>query len=518
MNPRERMPSAPRSGLKSKLLPPPRCPQFVIAVLLSASSIAQPAEELRGLWVDAFHPGIRNESEVHQLVTDSRRTGFNALFVEVRRRGDALYESAFEPRATEIEPGFDPLRQLLTEAHDTTAGARLEIHAWVVTLNIWGSHTTPPPQHDHPFLHHADWLTRNQHGSTWDGFNYAFDPGHPAVQEYTFNVIMDLVRHYDVDGLHLDYIRHPGREFGYNPTAVRRFNDRFQRSGTPAPTDPDWSQFRRDQVTSLVRRLYLTALEEKPALKISAATITFAPGVTHTSQWPSSSAYTDVLQDWRAWMEEGILDWNIPMAYFRQQDHATALADWNVFIKDHQYHRRAAIGLGWFLNTVPASLAQTRLARRTTPAGHDAIGFVGYSYSNPATNAPRAAMFSALAHPSRHERQPIPILTGPATVPAVPWKTSPLSGHLKGFVRDAITESGIDGATVNLEGPTRRTLLTDASGFFGTVDLPPGGYSVRVLARDHETSTSDVSLKGGTVAHLEYALTQPPPKPAPSDP
>lgn len=179
----------------------------------------------------------------------------------------------------------------------------------------------PPPQSDHPFRRHPEWLTRSAGGATWDGANYAFDPGHPGVQQHTFDVALDLVRRYDLDGLHWDYVRYAGKDWGYNVVAVRRFNARHGRTGKPASTDPDWLQFRRDQVTALVRKVYLAALAEKPALKISAATITFAPGISDTAQWPRSAAYSDVLQDWRAWMEEGILDWNLPMTYFRQTEH-----------------------------------------------------------------------------------------------------------------------------------------------------------------------------------------------------
>ncbi len=483
------------------------CPARLVLVLAIPFLLLDPvrgAEELRGLWVDTFHAGLRNEGEVRRLVADARAGGFNALFVEVRKRGDAYYESAFEPKAADVAAGFDPLGRLLELAHDTASGPRLAIHAWVVAFNIWNNQSASPPQPDHPYRRHPEWLTRSSAGATWDGANYAFDPGHPGVQEHTFNVAMDLVRRYPIDGLHWDYIRYAGSDWGYNDVAVQRFNARNRRTGRPSGTDPGWLQFRRDQITGLVRKVYLHALAERPALEISAATITFAPGISTTAQWPTSAAYASVLQDWRAWMEEGILDWNLPMAYFRQTEHFSALASWNVFIKDHQYRRRAAIGLGCYLNSTSNSLAQIRLARRPTSAGNAASGVLVYAYSGASLDGSREEFLAALTRPS--PGSPEPPFAAPATPPVAVWKTSPNTGHLHGAVRLAHQRRAADGAEVRVCGPVERVLVTDGTGYFGTVDLPPGDYSVRVSLDGFETLTADASVPGAGVATLEFDL------------
>lgn len=482
----------------------------VAGLVLAAVSLAllQPsthaAEELRGLWVDTFHPALRNETEARQLVADARRAGFNALFVEVRKRGDAYYDSRFEPRASDVAPGFDPLQRLLGLAHDVAAGPRLEVHAWIVAFNIWNQQNSLPPQPDHPYRQHPDWLTRSSTGALWDGGNYAFDPGHPEVQDHTFNVAMDLVSRYEIDGLHWDYIRYAGRQWGYNPVAVARFNTRFARTGQPAPTDPDWLRFRRDQVTDLVRKVYLSAFAINPRLRISAATITFAPGITSTAQWPSSSAFSDVLQDWRAWMEEGILDLNLPMTYFRQSSHAASFSDWATFIKDHQYNRRAAIGLGAYLNPIAATFQQIAIARTPSPQGASTAGVLVYSYAAPASDISRSTALDAFTQPSPHAT--IPPFATPASPVAIPWKTAPATGHLKGFVLRSVEGTGIDGAAITLSGPVSRELRTDATGFFGAVDLPRGDYRVVVDAPGFQGSAADASVAGASVAHLEFPL------------
>ncbi len=475
--------------------------------LTGCSRDAAAMEELRGLWVDTFHPVLRNDADVRQLVADARSGGFNALFVEVRRRGDAFYESRFEPRADEVVPGFDPLRLLLELAHDPMGGARLEVHAWMVAFNIWNSRTTTPSSPDHPYRRHPEWLTRDRAGRTWDGANYAFDPGHPGVQTHTFNVAMDLIRRYELDGLHWDYVRYAGRDWGYNDVAVARFNARHGRTGRPAAADPAWLQFRRDQVTGLMRKVWLTAFAEKPALRISAATITFAPGLAATAQWPTSAAYSEVLQDWRAWLEEGILDLSIPMAYFRQNEHAAALEAWNVFIKDHQYQRHAALGLGFYLNTTANSLAQIRQARQPAPNGRRAVGIVGFSYAAPALDASRADFLRALTQPSALDPQGPPVFAESAVPPGLPWKTHSPNGHTLGYVRHAGTEVGLDGAEVTVCGPAPRVLTTDATGCYGAVDLPPGDYSAMVAVPGFEPASADFTVRPARVARLEFGLT-----------
>jgi len=326
---------------------------------------------------------------------------------------------------------------------------------------------------------------------------------------------MDLVANYDIDGLHWDYIRYAGRDWGYNPVSVRRFNTLTGKSGKPAPDDPDWMQFRRDQVTALVRRFYLSAFALKPHLKISAATITWAPGIADLTQWIHSAAFSHVLQDWRAWMEEGILDLNVPMTYFRHSEHAEAFVHWSQFIKDHQYRRQAALGLGFYLNSVPENLAQIETVRRPHPSGSGkpAAGILVYSYANPGSGIAAAHAFEALSRPVLPALSPP--FAEPAQVPTVPWKASRQFGHVRGTVTLASNGSPVDGASVEITGASALSQRTDPSGFFGAVDLTPGDFHVRVSAPGFAPASADVTVRGGTLATLEFSLT---PLPVPLSP
>ena len=492
-------------------------PQFFLLVLVFVLfPCAASAQEMRALWVDTFNAGMRNASEVSALVANARAGNFNAVFVEVRKRGDAYYNSQFEPKATDVSPqSFDPLADLIAKAR--TGGAPIEVHAWITTYLAWNRQATPPSQPTHPYNLHPDWLSRDDTGETWDDSNYQFDQGHPEVQQHVFNVAMDLVSNYELDGFHFDYVRFSGNRWGYHPVAVERFKRRFNRSATPAYNDPLWLQFRRDQVTGLVRKVYLSAIALKPQIKISAATICFAPGITGDSQWFSSSAaYTDKLQDWRGWMQEGILDLNVPMAYFRQNDagpgynRATDWTNWSNFAKDRKFNRHVALGAATYLNSASNSIHQLRTTRVPTASGNRADGVFLYSYAAPGTNVTRTQFYAALTvGPNAHDTNTTAVFASPATVPEMPWKTSPTRGHLKGFITGADDGTALDGVKVLLTGAQSRGQTNDATGFYGFVDLPAGDYSLTASYSNRLTKTVSVSITNGFVTTLDLALDSP---------
>ena len=476
-----------------------------------AAGQSQPPE-FRALWVDTFHSGIKSSSQINTLVADLRAGNFNAVIPEVRKRGDAYYASNYEPEASDMTIA-DSLAELITRAHDTNGlQQRIEVHPWIVTYNIWNNQTTAPAEANHPYNLHRDWLTQNNTGAQWDGGNYAFDPGHPEVQRHTFNVAMDIITRYDVDGFNFDYIRYAGNTWGYHPVSVARFNQRFGRTGLPSPTDTAWMQFRRDQVTALVRKVYLCAIAVKPHVKISADTITWAPAPTSDLGWTNgSAAYRNVLQDWRSWMDEGILDINIPMNYFRETTHPTDYRNWATFARDRRFNRHCVIGPGTYLNSMSNALVQMRYTRIPTGAGQVADGTCGYSYAVPVLpdeGVPRATFLAALTQTNTsrlYENNAQPMHATRVPTPTMPWKTAPTRGHIKGFVYGSSTTNPLDGATVTVTGVVQRTTLTDATGFYGFVDLPPGNYGVSSIS-GLTSARSNLVVAAGVVKTADLLL------------
>jgi uncharacterized lipoprotein YddW (UPF0748 family) len=352
----------------------------ILALLACLPPIAaQQRTEYRGFWVDTFNSTLNNHADVAQIVSRAKAANANQIYAQVRRRGDAWYLDSLEPKpdGVPIEPGFDPLQDLIVEAHANA----IEVHAFVIIGAVW-NREAPPPDPNHVFNRHGvtsadNWLTRTLLPNfPFDGHRFGaefwIDLGHPGAAAYTLDVLMRLVRGYNIDGLHLDRIRYPeltasgqtptnGANIGYNAVSVARFQKRYGVTAVPSPGDPLWAQWRRDQVTNFVRRLYLNAIAVRPDLKVSAALIAFGGGPTTETAWTSAEAYWRVYQDWRAWIEEGILDIAIPMVYKRDHVPAekTMFDQWLAWTRTHQYNRAAIIGLGVYLNEIQGTAAQT---------------------------------------------------------------------------------------------------------------------------------------------------------------
>ena len=450
---------------------------FVDDVQLVSSGMAGP-DELRALWADAYHDGIRDRRQIDELVETAQAGNMNALVVQVLKRGDTYYPSDLNPWAANADPSFDSLAYLIDRAH----AAGLEVHAWATSLAIWNG-DTPPTAPDHTFNTHGPsatgrdyWLMTNELGTAQvsDGVWY-LDPGHPDVVEYLVAVYAELASRYDLDGIHLDRIRYPGNSWGYNPTALARFQAQTRRSDVPPPLDAQWLQWRRDQVTALMRRVYLTVVGIDPHIRVSAALSAIGYAPTPAYDWETRGPYTSHLQDWRAWLEEGVLDLALPMIYRIESKYPGQFDAWQFWAKDHQYDRGLVVGTGLYLNPLPDSMAQWASARRPSAAGHRGWGISGYSYATPSSLADPRRVFVNVAVTD--------VYTRPALSPALPWKDRPSQGHLTG--RLAPTPPcvrTVDGRALTLTGPESRSIQTDGSGWFGAVDLPPGAY---LLSAEH---------------------------------
>jgi len=463
-------------------------------VFLLAAGVL-PAQQYRAYWADAFNRGFKTAAQVDQMVEDVAASGGNAIIIQARQRGNSFYLNSLEPVAEDatLAGGFDPLQYLIDKARPKG----IEVHAWFTITPIWLA-ATPPRDPQHIFNLHgphaqgdAMWMTVGSTGRVSP--NYV-DPGHPDVMKHTAGVILHAVRNYDVDGVHLDYIRYPepaggSGDQGYNPRAVDRFQRLELETGQPRSTDPRWTSFRRNQVTQLVRQVYLRVNEIKPRVKVSGALITWGNGPVNDAEYRLRDAYATVYQDWRGWLEEGILDVAMPMNYFNEPRAGQFLDRWMEYEKDRQYGRMTIIGLGNYLSPIEGSVAQLRRVLEPSRAGNRAPGVAFYSYAN--TN-----LMDAAGRPIQPNadffRQVSALLGAPASVPELPWKTQPTRGHLLGeFTVEGGEAWMVDGVAVTIESDTRpgqvvRQTTTDGNGYFGAVDLPPDRYFVRLARNGRE--------------------------------
>ena len=279
----------------------------------------------RYLWV--IRDVLKSKKSIDDMVNFAIEKNINHLFVQVRGRGDSFYESQFTSRSQILsESEFDPLAYLL----DTANGKGINIHAWVNVYFLWSSKSLPKDER-HILHMQQQWLDTTEEWPVDVGKqlemvavnNYSeglfLSPNHPDVNEYLIKVFRELITNYDIDGLHLDYIRYQDAEYGRNPYAIAQFksesgNDpgpwflEMERSTIASPrliaNMKRWNNFKRKAVTSLVKDTRALVDKVRPDCIISAA--------VKPNLYVARERY---FQEWNVWLAAGYLDWVVPMNY-----------------------------------------------------------------------------------------------------------------------------------------------------------------------------------------------------------
>ena len=279
----------------------------------------------RYLWV--IRDVLKSKKSIDDMVNFAIEKNINHLFVQVRGRGDSFYESQFTSRSQILsESEFDPLAYLL----DTANGKGINIHAWVNVYFLWSSKSLPKDER-HILHMKQQWLDTTEEWPVDVGKQLEMvavnnnseglflSPNHPDVNEYLIKVFRELITNYDIDGLHLDYIRYQDAEYGRNPYAIAQFksesgNDpgpwflEMERSTIASPrliaNMKRWNNFKRKSVTSLVKDTRALVDEVRPDCIISAA--------VKPNLYVARERY---FQEWNVWLAAGYLDWVVPMNY-----------------------------------------------------------------------------------------------------------------------------------------------------------------------------------------------------------
>lgn len=277
------------------------------------------------LWVVRHE--ISSPEKIDTLLKTIKDTEIKNLFVQVRGRGDSYYSSAYEPRAYDVPENFDPLRYIL----EKTGSRDIKIHAWV-NVSFVLDQGNFPPHPDHILFRHPEWITYDYKGRSMAEYTplemkknllegYFLDPAVPEVKKYMCTIVNDLLNRYNVAGVHLDFIRYPYSgynryykkhlsDFGYNPYARKAFKKRYGVDPIRINRMKDsklkkkFDQFRRDQVTELVRMINNEIKQKNSSLILSAAVM------------PRPDIGRDVyFQDWSLWLEKGYIDIACVMSY-----------------------------------------------------------------------------------------------------------------------------------------------------------------------------------------------------------
>ena len=360
-----------------------------------------PDNEVRALWV--VRDAITTPESVNRLVDFAVQTRFHILFVQVRGRGDAYYQSALAPPSPALKApltDFDPLSYLITVAHRSG----IEVHAWLNIYYVWSDTKHAPPA-GHVATTHPEWLLSDAKGTRMDhvpaskwkaqGIEGSFiSPGVPEYRRHMVDVVHELVRNYEVDGIHLDYIRFPNKTYSYDPVSRSRFLLRYgvdpvelatNRASmqkmlgarTLAALDSIYSENRTVEVDSMVANIRI-ASGNKP---LSAAVIA-----------DPVYARKDKGQDWPTWVHQRWVDFVVPMAY--------SIPPLEIEAKARVYNRlvgveHVLIGLGVY-DGLDEQLAESVGLLRQIPVA----GYAIFSYNALRANREGASLIESAVLPA----------------------------------------------------------------------------------------------------------------------
>ncbi len=325
---------------------------FVLLVPFVLSLAPASAAQVRAAWLSGWGKGIYTRAEIDRAVDAAKTAGLNVVFFDCRKAADAHYLGGIEPVAKGVEPGFDPLGYAIERAH----AEGIKVHAWVSVYRVWRGRSKPGDP-KHLVNAHHDWLSYSYSGKLISPDGIFLNPAVSEATAYTTRVIVDIVSRYGVDGLHLDFIRHPHADWGYSTVALKRYYRETGAKKKPAPSDAKWREWRRRQVTLHVAEIRRAVHQVKPRLPISAATICWGDCPT---EFAGTFAYKHLGQDWKGWLARGLIDMNCPMNYRRESvpHEADQFRRWLREFKRWGGGKPVCVGVATYLNNAAAVLRQ----------------------------------------------------------------------------------------------------------------------------------------------------------------
>lgn len=287
---------------------------------------AEPTIEMRAVWLTTIY-GLdwpsqstptaqqmqQQRQELCQILDRIKESNFNTVFLQVRHRGDVIYPSRIEPQSALFAGSLgatldnDPLEFAIAECRRRG----LSIHAWVVTF---------------PLGNNAHVRRLASQGGVWSQFrewcfsahnDWYLNPGVPEAREHIINVVCEMVRRYDLDGVHFDYVRYPDKITDKIDRATYQKYGRGESLAT----------WRTENISTFLRDASQSIRAIKPYLLVSAAPL----GKLRVLPSQPEVGFTcreDVYQDPAQWYREGSVDFVAPMMYYKDNLFDPYLVDW----------------------------------------------------------------------------------------------------------------------------------------------------------------------------------------------
>ena len=295
---------------------------YLFIVCISTALTAQPKHEVRAVWLTTIggidwprsyaHDGMgmrQQQQELCQMLDRLKAINVNTVLLQTRVRATTIYPSDIEPwdgclsGKAGRSPGYDALQFAIDECHRRG----MELHAWVVTIPVgkWNTYGCQQLRKRYPSLikHIGE-----------EGY---MNPESPTTADYIANVCEEITRRYDIDGIHLDYIRYPETWRGSKS---------------------------QEHITRIVRRIHQKVKLYKPWVKLSCSPIGKYDDLSRYSSkgW---NARRQVAQDAQGWLRDGLMDQLYPMMYFQGNNFYPFAIDW----QENNYGRTVVSGLGIYM-------------------------------------------------------------------------------------------------------------------------------------------------------------------------
>lgn len=232
-------------------------------------------------------------------------------YIQVVNRADSYYSSNILPPAEELVQDFDPLQMTIEKA----CGKEFRISAWMNVNLVWGFGKQRPFSERHVLNRRPEWVTVDENGTSMlehpssnleEVFGPYIDPGIPEVREFTAQIAWEI-SDYDVEEVHLDFIRYPFKCFGYNPIALAEYRKWLNQEKLIESTE-SFDRFRIDSVTKQVSMI--SDVVRAKGKRVSCAVYDDY----------SERAVSERLQPWLEWLKSGLIDSAVVMAYGKEPD------------------------------------------------------------------------------------------------------------------------------------------------------------------------------------------------------
>jgi len=334
------------------------------APVKEAASVETKETFRQGVWVSVFSAKsvLYSKEGVNKLIAQCKKAKINEIYLQFLQSGNAYYDSRICDRSKYDQmvkaAGMDTLDLLLREAQENN----IKVFAWVNLLSLGQNEKA-----DILNKFGNSVLTRDQYGRPsktepkmeLDKYylreeQIFLEPGDPRVEEYVLNIINEIINRYPlISGLHLDYSRYPspvpfipgsrfmkfGLTYGYGAKNVERFKEKTGLNALEPLNNEDeylaWDNWKRQQVTELVRKVSSLVKVKSAELLVSCAVIPL-----------TERAYSNAFQDWSTWLEEGIIDYAVLMAYTKDNQFAKEIVKSSL---GHRGKGKIYIGMGLFL-------------------------------------------------------------------------------------------------------------------------------------------------------------------------